>query len=238
MLCSCLRTRYRPAIDPHTFTKLAKPSHTTSRVHQKCEPDPTAGQQDHLSSIAEDDQDKNHTAPIGASSSVECPPGSDDDQALQNGLQALREIIEQRPPTIANPFVSWYSDRQTSSSGSKKGKGRASDPHRHPFHREDLIHANFARVARVLSRSTQLDRERLAWFEYWLEERKEKPLLVAMKYADSGSEDEISDQEEEVITMNSRKEQRPDKRDVWDLIEDQVSRCPTPLSVCSGSGRI
>lgn len=203
------RTRYRPPIDSHTLAKLAKPSHTT---HNGVNPDLSSGGKDHASSLTAEES-------IGGAPSA-APDGSEElpaesERSSARGREALQDLLRDNPVTIANPFVSWYAGK-------------------HKFHKEDLVHANFGRVARALSKTTQLDRERLAWFEYWLEETKEKPELVVHKYADSGDEeDEEAGREDETARRKQDiSSNRPDVRDVWDLVEDRASLA-TPIRTAS-----
>lgn len=130
-----------------------------------------------------------------------------------------------------NPFVSYYAlkeanPRELGDSTSTGGDG-ASVPYK-----QEIIHANFVRVAKVLVRRTNVDRERLAWLEYWLGAREE-PLhvtdvtaqhfssaVVAKKVLDnSGSGQAAGD----LADIEESHNDRPDIRDVWDLVEDRVS---------------
>lgn len=88
------------------------------------------------------------------------------------------------------PFLTWYA-------GAKS---------RYSEHKEDNIHENFVRVARVLVRMTHVDRERVGWWEWWLGMRG------APEY---GRSEEDEKPNEEI---------RPDIRDVWDLLEARVMR--------------
>lgn len=144
------------------------------------------------------------------------PDGSEElpreaDRSSSAGREALQDLLRHNPVTISNPFVSWYA--------ALSEKGKAREP---VFHKEDLVHANFGRVARALSKTTQLDRERLAWFEYWLGERQDKPELVVARHADSG-EDDSGKEDDDNQRRKSIDGTRPDVRDVWDLIEDRVT---------------
>ena len=203
------------------------------------DPDATAGERDHFSTLAEDEI-------LGGTPSA-APDGSEElpretEPSSSSGREELQILLRENPVTISNPFVSWYIKDKTN------GKKRKRDP---AFFKEDLVHANFGRVARALSRSTQLDRERLAWFEYWLGVRgeDEKPEIVGCKYADAGNEGSEDEEEEEEVadTEGEGRSRRtdsmaaagakPDVRDVWDLIEDRVSACLHPRWLLKNSCR-
>lgn len=130
-----------------------------------------------------------------------------------------------------NPFVSYYALKEANpcelgDSTSTKVDG-TSVPRK-----QEIIHANFVRVAKVLVRRTNVDRERLAWLEYWLGAREE-PLHVTDRTAQyfsnavvakkvlgkSGSGQAAGD----LADIEENHHDRPDIRDVWDLVEDRVS---------------
>lgn len=136
---------------------------------------------------------------------------------------------------LRNPFISWYDLKKEYSTESNKQDKRL--PLKH-----EVIHANFVRVAKVLVRRTHVDRERLAWLEYWLGAREDalhitdvqaqkrlngsQATNAVIAQQQSGVKGDLTDIEEDHPS-------RPDVRDVWDLLEDQVSPDTCSRLICT-----
>lgn len=111
-----------------------------------------------------------------------------------------------------NPFISWYdrSGRSRTSNGAsvdsvKPKSGPKTDI---PRFKDDLLHVNYVRAAKILVRRSQVDRERLTWWEYWLGTRECAP---PQSYESESIVEKVSSE-------------HPDVRDVWDLLEKRVGR--------------
>jgi hypothetical protein len=137
-----------------------------------------------------------------------------------NDLILVSKLATQLDPQ--NPFISYYALK---AEPSIQVNGADAIPPRIPL-KHEVVHANFIRVAKILVRRTYVDRGRLAWWEYWLRVR-ETPLHVTdisvkdslFKLSGTISEDTPSGASD----TSPGEFNRPDLRDVWDLIEDRVS---------------
>lgn len=127
-----------------------------------------------------------------------------------------------------NPFISYYALKgsRPHELGDSLAEGTTLPK------KQEVIHANFVRAAKVLLRRTNVDRERLAWVEYWLGAREEalhvtdvstSALFSNAVKADGEQNMYKTKQSGGLADIEERHAERPDIRDMWDLIEDRVS---------------
>lgn len=161
----------------------------------------------------------------GAHSSSSKPSSWLDVLSEKENLLSVPVLASQIDPR--DPFVSYYTlkDAQPTQIGDTEvgeGDGVLSAPRK-----AEVIHVNFIRVAKVLVRRTYVDRERLAWLEYWLGVREEPLHIVDMpnqQFHNAAVKDSItpSDKNNMLTDIEELHNPRPDIRDVWDLVEDRV----------------
>ena len=199
------RARYRPAVDVRSITKMAL-SDTTPQSHGTVV-SPGVSRVPSSSRV--------HTQHNSREGSSEGTPAG-----VSNPLAAILATHL----SVANPFLTWY-DPPTRSSAHPHGtsRGRDGKEEQREYHKADLIRANFIRVAKVLVRRSNVDRERLACWEYWMSVRSEGPhSRVLARREGRDREDDIDYGHDSSNEEAGGNNERPDIRDVWDLLEAKV----------------
>lgn len=148
---------------------------------------------------------------------------------LARGSSKLFKPVLATHLDMYNPFISWYDAKR------EFDNNEPADTESATLLKQDVIHANFVRVAKVLVRRMGMDRRRLAWWEYWLG-ASEAPMRVteaSMKDLEAGTgkerilhqinEHENLEPSDKQRNADNVAKSRPDIRDVWDLLEDRVS---------------
>lgn len=198
------RTRYRPTLKAQTIAQLTRPQ---------------VGQAE-LAGVASQSGSQNHFRTTSGP------------EKNANGARSPLSPVAASQIDPRNPFISWYAIKADASPQIKGSDTENTDSQSNTPHKQEVIHANFVRVAKVLVRRTYVDRERLAWLEYWLGARAEPLHITDMPKQGhapdvTGLENARRKGASNPIAWLSNIEEhqppRPDVRDVWDLLEDQVS---------------
>ena len=153
-----------------------------------------------------------------------------------NGVSNPLAAILATHLSVANPFLTWY-DPPPRSSAHPHGilRGRDGQAEQREYHKADLIRANFIRVAKVLVRRSNVDRERLACWEYWMGVRSNGPhsrILARREGRDRN--DDIDYGHDSSDEEDAASDARPDIRDVWDLLEAKVG-CAAYTGLVAGA---
>lgn len=191
------RTRYRPSLKAQTIAQFTRPE--------------------------ADQAQPGYAAPRAGLPNAACTVPTM--HKLLNGATSLSQSILASHLDPRNPFISWYALKAESRDEDKTPGSRL------PL-KEEVIHVDFLRVAKVLVRRTYVDRERLAWLEYWLGYRQEALHITDMLSHDQYSKsttiglqyEQQTSRTGSLANIEESGSVRPDVRDVWDVLEDQVGR--------------
>lgn len=127
--------------------------------------------------------------------------------------------IQVRDIDAWNPYHSWY----------RLYKNKTpSDSDERAF-KDHIVHANFIRCAKVLVRKMTVDRQRVLLWQWWLGTCEESDLATLDEDPDDADSEAAArsggDSPSSGIGLDKpRNRERPDIRDVWDLLERRVSR--------------